>query len=68
MRGERFHELVVNTLLHENSCASGAVLAGVVVAGERHAFYGSVDVGVVEDDDGRFTAKFEVHALHVATR
>jgi hypothetical protein len=68
VRGERLDEFVVNALLHEHACACGAVLTGVVVTGERHALYGSVYVGVVEDDDGCFAAEFEVHALDVATR
>jgi hypothetical protein len=56
-------EVVVDPRAGQHPGGGGAVLAGVEVARDRDAFDGSVEVGVVEDDDRRLATEFEVHSL-----
>ena len=63
--GQGGDELVVDALGHQHAGRGRAVLAGVEVARDRDALHRGLDVGVVEDDDGRLAAELEVDALHV---
>ena len=66
--GQRRGELVVDPRAGEHPGGRGAVLAGVEVAGDRDGLGGLLRVGVVEDDDRRLAAEFQVHALQVGGR
>ena len=52
----------------QHAGGGGAVLAGVEVAADRDVLGRVLDVGVVEDDDRRLAAEFEVRALEVLRR
>jgi hypothetical protein len=56
---ELLNEFVIDTLLDVDSGTSAAALAVVEEDTEVHPGNGIVDVGVVEDNVGRFTAEFE---------
>ena len=62
-RGEVGDELVVDLLAGIDAAGGGAVLAGIVVAEGAQAGDHRVDVGVVEDDDRRLAAEFQMRAL-----
>ena len=52
-------EGVVDAVLHVEPVGADAGLAGVAVLADHRALDGAVDVGVVEDDEGRVAAEFE---------
>ena len=52
----------------EDAGRRGAVLAGVEVPGDRDVLGRVLDVGVVEHDDGRLAAEFQVRSLEVLGR
>ena len=64
--GERGDEVVVDARRGQHPGGGGAVLPGVEVAGDGDGLGGGLEVGVVEDDDRRLAAEFQVHPLHVA--
>ena len=66
--GERVGEVVVHARADEHAGRGGAVLAGVEVAGDRDVLGGVLEVGVVEHDDRRLAAEFQVRALEVLRR
>ena len=58
-------EGVVDLVLHVQAVGADAGLAGVAVLADHRALDGAVDVGVVEDDEGRVAAQFEAELLIV---
>ena len=61
--GEFSDELVVDLLAGVDAAGGGAVLARVVIAENLHALDDGGEIGVVEHDDRRLAAKFEMRAL-----
>ena len=57
------HELVVDLGLHEHPLDADARLPGLVVAAERQARRGEVEVGVAVDDHAGVAAELERHVL-----
>ncbi len=56
-------EALRHTLLHEDAGSGAADLALVEPDGVHHAFHGAVEVGVLEDHEGRLAAEFEAQLL-----
>ena len=61
--GEVGDQLVVDLGAGVDAAGGGAVLPGIGVAEDAHALDDGVDVGVVEDDDRRLAAEFQMRAL-----
>ena len=57
--GELAGEDIINGILHQNEIGADAGLPGVAVFGHHGALNGGVEIGIVEDDEGRIAAKFE---------
>jgi hypothetical protein len=64
LAGEFRDELVMDAVLHEEAVGADAGLAHVAVLRGDRALDGGVDVGVVEDDEGRVAAQFQPDLLH----
>ncbi len=62
---KRVDELVVDPVLDEHPVRRDARLAGVSELAEHRAGDGLVEVGVVEDDEGRVAAELERDLLHL---
>src|SRR5690606_20289354 len=53
----------MDAFLHEEAGTGAADLTLVEPYGIDHAFYGRVEIGVVEDDEGRLAAELQRQAL-----
>ncbi len=63
-RGELLDEGVMHALLDEDAVGAGRRSGPVPVLRDHGALDGRIDVGVVEDDEGRIATKLEADALH----
>ena len=61
--GKLFGEGVVNAFLHQNAVGADAGLAGIAVFRDHGTGHGGIEIGVVEDDEGRVAAEFEAELL-----
>src|SRR5262249_46064917 len=67
-RHELIEELIGNLLMQQQARACNTGLSLVVEDRERAAGYGSLEVGVIEDDIGALTSEFELDTLEIARR
>ena len=59
-RGHQFlRERVVHAVLHIQPVRAHAGLAGIAVLGGQRAAHCGIEIGVVEDDEGRVAAQFQ---------
>jgi hypothetical protein len=63
--GQLLDELLVHRVLHVQAVGADAGLAGVAVLADHCALDRAVDVGVVEDDEGRVAAQLQASFLMV---
>ncbi len=62
--GELFDEGVIDARLREETIGAHAGLAGIAVFGCDRALHGAVQIGIVEDDEGRVAAELHRDLLH----
>ena len=63
LRNQKFNELIVHRLVHQQSCCSGAVLTRVEETGKSQNLGGSLQIGVCKNHYRCLATKFKVHAL-----
>jgi hypothetical protein len=61
-------ELLGHRFVHVEAVGRGAGLADVAHLGQHRAGHGGVDVGVLEDDEGRVAAQLHGHAQQLVRR
>ena len=61
---EPLGKLVVDAGLHEDAVGADAGLAGVAEFRGHHAGHGCIQIGIVEDDEGRVAAEFHRYLFH----
>ena len=61
--GQLLGEGVIDAVLHQHAVGADAGLAGVAVLRHHGALHGRIEVGIVEDDEGRIAAEFEADLL-----
>ncbi|MNX91558.1 hypothetical protein D3C86_1236460 [compost metagenome] len=59
-----FREGVVNTRLDENAVGADAGLAAIAEFRNESAFNGEIEIGIVENDEGRIAAQFQRQSLY----
>ena len=66
--GQRIDKVGVNLWPGNNPRSSGAILTSVEISRHCDCLHRKCDIRIVENDDRRFTAKFEMHALQALSR
>ena len=65
-RGQFLQEAIVNILVEQEARGGGTHFALVAEDAPERGAHGGVEIGVGEDDVGRFAAQFQAQALEVA--
>jgi hypothetical protein len=61
--GEFLRKGLAHAFLHQEAVGADAGLAGVAILGGHGPGHRGIEVGVVEDDEGRIAAEFQRHLL-----
>jgi len=56
---ELFGKCVVDVFLHEQSIRAHTGLSAIAVLGKQHAFHGSIEIRIIEDDERCVAAELQ---------
>ena len=56
-------EAVIDAVLHQDAVGADAGLTAIAELGDEHAFDRKVEIGVIEDDEGRVAAELQAKPL-----